>query len=77
MKENTTKQVMELSKTIQDLKSEVDTIKKPQTEATPEIEYLGKKSRTIDASISTRIQDMEERMTDAEDSIENIGTTIK
>ena len=77
MKENTTKQVMELSKTIQDLKSEVDTIKKPQSKATLEIEYLGKKSGTIDASISTRIQDMEERMSDAEDSIENIGTTIK
>ena len=77
MKENTTKQVMELSKTIQDLKSEVDTIKKTQSKATLEIEYLGKKSGTIDASISTRIQDMEERMTDAEDFIENIGTTIK
>ena len=77
MKENTTKQVMELSKTIQDLKREVDTIKKTQSKATLEIEYLGKKSGTIDASISTRIQDMEERMTDAEDSIENIGTTIK
>ena len=77
LKENTTKQVMELNKTIQDLKSEVDTIKKTQSKATLEIEYLGKKSGTIDASISTRIQDMEERMTDAEDSIENIGTTIK
>ena len=68
---------MELSKTIQDLKSEVDTIKKTQSKATLEIEYLGKKSGTIDASISTRIQDMEERMSGAEDSIENIGTTIK
>ena len=55
MKENTTKQVMELNKTIQDLKSEVDTIKKTQSKATLEIEYLGKKSGTIGASISTRI----------------------
>ena len=68
---------MELNKTIQDLKSEVDTIKKPQSEATLEMESLGKKSGTIDASISTRIQEMEERMSGAEDSIENIGTTIK
>ena len=68
---------MELNKTIQDLKGEVDTIKKTQSEATLEIEYLGKKSGTIDASISTRIQEMEERMSGAEDSIENIGTTIK
>ena len=72
-----TKQVMELSKTIQNLKSEVDTIRKTQSKATLETEYLGKKSGTIDVSISTRIQDMEERMSDAEDSIENIGTTIK
>jgi uncharacterized coiled-coil protein SlyX len=42
-----------------------------------EIEALGKKSETIDVSISNRIQEMEERISGAEDSIENIGTTIK
>ena len=42
-----------------------------------EIETLGKKSRNIDASISNRIQEMEERISGAEDSIENMGTTIK
>ena len=68
---------MELKKTIQDLKREVDTIKKTQSEATLEIETLGKISGTIDASISNRIQEMEERNSGAEDSIENIGTTIK
>ena len=77
IKENTTKQAMELNKTIQDLKREVDTIKKTQSEATPEVETLGKKSGTIDVSISKRIQEMEERISGAEDSIENIGTTIK
>ena len=77
LQENTTKQMMELNKTIQDLKREVDTIKKTQNEATLEIETLGKKSGTIDASISNRIQEMEERISVAEDSIENIGTTIK
>ena len=46
---------MELNKTIQDLKREVDTIKKTQSEATLEIGNLGKKSETIDASISNRI----------------------
>jgi prefoldin subunit 5 len=60
--EKTSKQVMELNKTILDLKREVDTIKKTQSEATLEIENLGKKSRTIDASISNRIQEMEERI---------------
>jgi predicted nucleic acid-binding Zn-ribbon protein len=68
---------MELNKTIQDRKREVDTIKKTQSEATLEIETLGKKSGNIDASISDRIQEMEKRISGAEDSIENIGTTIK
>jgi chromosome segregation ATPase len=66
-----------MNKTILDLKREVDTIKKSQSEATLEIETLGKKSGTIDASISNRIQETEERISGAEDSIENIGTTIK
>jgi predicted nucleic acid-binding Zn-ribbon protein len=53
---------MELNKTIQDLKMEVQTIKKTQSETTLEIETLGKKSGTIDVSISNRIQEMEERI---------------
>jgi chromosome segregation ATPase len=66
-----------MNKTILDLKREVDTIKKTQSEATLEIETLEKTSWTIDASISNRIQEMEERISGAEDPIENIGTTIK
>jgi predicted ribosome quality control (RQC) complex YloA/Tae2 family protein len=34
-------------------------------------------SGTIDVSISNRIQEMEERILDAEDSIENMDTKIK
>jgi hypothetical protein len=68
---------MEMNKTILDLKREVDTIKKTQTEGTLETETLGKESGTIDASISKRIQEMEERISGAEDSIENICITIK
>ncbi|MCL0274182.1 hypothetical protein M2T36_25050, partial [Escherichia coli] len=77
LQENQTKEVMELNKTIQDLKREVDTIKKTQNDATLEIETLCKKSGMMDASISNRTQEMEERMLCAEDSIENIGTTTK
>jgi hypothetical protein len=77
LKENTTKHVMELNKIIQDLKKEVETIKKTQSEAMLEIETLGKKSGTIHVSISNRIQEMEERILGTEDSIENINTTIK
>ena len=54
---------------------EVETIKKTQREMTLEIEILKKKSRTMYASISNRIQEMEERISGAEDSIENMDTT--
>jgi hypothetical protein len=56
---------MELHKTIQDLKMEVEKNKKTQRETTLEIETPGKKSGIIDASISNRIQEMEERISDA------------
>ena len=77
LQEDTTKQVMELNKPIQDLKREVDTVKKTQSEETMETEILGKKSGTIDASINNRIQEMEERISGAEDSIGNMDTAIK
>jgi hypothetical protein len=67
--EKRSKQMMEMNKTILDLKREVETIKKTQSEGKLEIETLGKKSGTIDASISNRIQEMEERISGAEDSI--------
>jgi prefoldin subunit 5 len=46
--------VKELNKTIQDLKMEIETIKKSKRETTLEIENLGKKSGAIDASITNR-----------------------
>ena len=77
IQENTFKQVKELKKTIQDLNMEVETIKKSQRETTLEIENLGKMSEAIDASITNRIQEIKERISDAEDTIENIDTKIK
>jgi chromosome segregation ATPase len=62
LQENTTKQVKELNNTIQDLKMEIETIKKSQRETTMEIENLGKKSGVIDASITNRIEEIEERI---------------
>jgi hypothetical protein len=56
---------------------EVETIKKSQRETTLEIENLGKKSGAIDSSIINRIQEIDERISGAEDSIENIDTKIK
>jgi prefoldin subunit 5 len=66
-----------MNKTIQYLKMQVETIKKSQRETTLEIEILGTKSGTIDVSISNRIQEMEERISGAEDSIESMDPTIK
>jgi chromosome segregation ATPase len=62
LQKNTTKQVKEFYKTIQDLKLEVETIKKSQRETTLEIENQGKKSRAIDGNITKRIKEMEESL---------------
>jgi hypothetical protein len=69
--------VKELNKTIQDLKMEVETIKKSQKETTMDVENLGKKSGVIGTSITNRIQEMGERISDPKDTIETINTTIK
>jgi predicted nucleic acid-binding Zn-ribbon protein len=69
--------VKELTKTIQDLKMETETIKESQRETSMEIENLGKRSGIIDASITNRIQEIEERISGAEDTKENIDTTVK
>jgi hypothetical protein len=41
------------------------------------LENLGKRSGVIDASITNRIQEIEERISGTEDTIENIDTTVK
>jgi hypothetical protein len=55
---------------------EVETMKKTERETNLEIETLGKKSGNINVSISNRIQEMEERISGAEDSTENMNSTI-
>jgi hypothetical protein len=56
---------------------EVETIKKSQGKTILEIDNLGKRSGVTDASISNRIQEIEERISGTVDTIENIDTTIK
>ena len=75
--ENTIKQAKDLSTSIQVLKTEVETTKKSQRETTLEIENLGKKSGAIDANINNRIQNIEERISDAKDAIETSDSTVK
>jgi len=70
LQENINKQVKELNKTIQDLKIEIETIKKSQRETTLEKENLGKRSGVIDSSITNRIQETEERISGAENTID-------
>ena len=77
LQENSIKQEIEVNKNMQDLKRKIEKIKKTQRQTTLEIETLGKKSGNIDANISNKIQEMEERISGAEDSIGNMGTTIK
>jgi hypothetical protein len=68
---------MELNKILQDLKVEVETMKKTQRETALEIETLGKKSGNIDVSTGNRIQEMEERISGSKNSIGNMDTTIR
>jgi methyl-accepting chemotaxis protein len=56
---------------------EIETLKKSQRKTTLEIENLGKRPGVIDASITNKIQEIEERISGAEDTIENIDTTVK
>jgi hypothetical protein len=58
-------------------KMKVETIKKSQRETILKIEKLEKKSGAIDAKITNRIQEIEERISGAEDTIENIDTIVK
>jgi hypothetical protein len=69
--------VKEMDKTIQDLKIEIETIKKSQRETTVELKNLGKRSGVIDVSITNRIKETEGRISGAEATIENTDTTFK
>jgi predicted nucleic acid-binding Zn-ribbon protein len=69
--------VRELNKTILDLKIEIEAMKKSQRETTLEVENLEKRSGVIDESTTNTIQEIEERISRADDTIENINMTVK
>jgi hypothetical protein len=56
---------------------EIKSIKKSQRKTTLETENLEKRSGVMDASITNRIQEIEERTLGAEDTIENTDTIAK
>ena len=68
--EKTIKQVME---TVQDLKTEMESMKKSQAEGQLAMENLGKRRETSETSITNRIQEIEERISDSEDTIEKLN----
>ena len=72
--EKTIKQVME---TVQELKTEMEAMKKTQNEGRLTIENLGKRTETSEKSITNRIQEIEEWISDSEDVIEKINALIK
>jgi hypothetical protein len=55
----------------------IETMKKPQRETTLEIENLEKRPGVVHASITNRIQEIEERISGAEDTKENIDIKVK
>ena len=56
----------EITKTVKDLKVEIEAITKTQTDEFLKMENLGKKTGTTETSIINRIQEMEERISGAE-----------
>ena len=63
--------------TVQDLKTEKESMKKSQTKGRLAMENLGKRTETTESSITNRIQEIEERISESEDTIEKINTLIK
>jgi hypothetical protein len=51
---------------------EIEVIKKAQTESILKTESLGKRTGTMDISITNRIQEVEERISGVKDTIEEI-----
>ena len=66
-----------IEQTIQDLKMEIEIIKKSQRETTLEIENLGKRLEIIDTRITYKIQEIGEKIPGSKDTREYIDTTVK
>ena len=62
-----------MKETVQDLKTEIKVIKKTQTEGILDMENMGKQIGTTKRSITNRIQEIEERISGTEDTLEEIS----
>ena len=63
--------------TVQELKTEMEAMKKTQTEGRLDMENLDKQTETSGTSITNRIQEIEEQISDYENTIEKINALIK
>lgn len=66
-----------MNKEFQDLNMEEESIKKTQMEATLKMENLGKRSGTTDARINNRIEEIEERISRIENTLEDTDKIVK
>ena len=66
-----------MNKTVQDMKMEIEAIKKTQTEGILEMENLGKRIGTTDTNMANRIQERKKRILGVEDTIEEINELVK
>ena len=62
---------------VQELKTEMKSMKKTKTEGRLDMENLGKQTETSGTSITNRMQEIEERISDYEDTIEKINALTK
>ena len=72
--EKAIKQVME---SVQELKTKMEAVRKTQSEGRLDMENLGKRTETTESSLTNRIQEIEERISDYEDTIEKINALTK
>lgn len=77
VQEDIIKQEKEMNKTVQDLKIEIEAIRKMQSQAFLERDNLGKRTGTTGTSITSKVQEVEERIPRTEDIIEETDTSVK
>lgn len=68
-------QLTEMNKTVLNLKMEIEILKKTQTEGTLKTQNLGKAAGITNDSITSRIQEMKDRILGTEDLVEEIDSS--
>ncbi|KAL6067280.1 hypothetical protein STEG23_006118 [Scotinomys teguina] len=77
LKESQEKAIKQVKETIQDLKTEREAIRKTLMGGMLEMENLSKQTGTTGASITNRVEEIEERISGIKDMIEEIDLSVK